>query len=452
MRKKIITYIFVFIVLVAAVVPPVSVKADYSLSYSIQSEAALLVNLDTDMVLFEKNSTQKVYPASLTKIMTAILTIENIKDLDNTQISLKAYVQDAIYRANIAVGGGLSLSGILKGETLSARKLLYAIMLPSGNEAAMMLADYVGDGSVDYFVKLMNEKAKEIGALNTNFTNANGIHDDNQYTTAYDMYLISRYAMDLPGFMDIVNTNSYDGGPTNMHDNLYWQNTNKVINPSSDYYYRYVSGIKTGSTPEAGRCLISTASKDGYNYLLVVMGAPYYGSDGKATTTNISFTESVAIYKLAFETFKVKTLLEKGKGLGELPLSYGSGSKEYLLVMSGERFTALLPAEIEASSVTYKLYLPERVAAPVERGQQIGEVALILADEEVGRVPVVAAETVSASPVAIVFKNINKVLTSYWAKFAIVFLILFIVFYITLMILRNRNKIKYGSVKNRRKL
>lgn len=450
--RKAFTYIFALIFIFGALVPPQPITAAYTLSYEIQAEAAFLMNLDTDSPMFDKNSTKKMYPASLTKIMTAILTIENISDLDGTKIPLKAYLQDAMYRANVEAGGGLSLSGILKGEELSARNLLYAIMLPSGNEAALMLADYIGDGSVEYFVEMMNNKAAEIGAVNTHFVNPNGLHDENHYTTAQDMYLIARYAMNLPGFMDIANTTRYNGGPTNIHENLYWQNTNKVIDPTSEYYYPYVSGMKTGSTPEAGRCFISTASRDGYNYLLVVMGAPYYDSSGKVNPTNLAFTESVAIYKAVFDTFKVKTLLEKGRGLGELPLLYGRGGKEYLLVMSGERFTALLPNEIEASSVILELDLPTRVAAPVEYGQKIGEVVLILADEEIGRVPVLAAETVEASTLALLLKNINTVLSSFWVKFIVVFLILFGIFYVALTVLRNINKNKYGAVKRRRKL
>lgn len=451
--RKIIIYICCFSLIVFGFLPVGNVRADYELDYSVLSDAVYLVNLDTDTVMFEKNSTKRVYPASLTKIMTAILTIENIPDLDSTEISLKPYIEDIVYRANLQAGGALSLSGILRGETLSARNLLYAIMLPSGNEAAMMLADYVSDGSVDYFVKLMNEKAKELGAENTNFTNPNGLHDPNQYTTAYDMYLISRYAMQLPGLIEISNTVSYNGGPTNKHEELIWRNTNKLIDrTNSTYYYAPVSGFKTGSTPEAGRCLISTAARDGYNYLAVVMGAPYYDENGAPTTVNIAFTETKALYRLVFETYKVKTLLEKGEGMGELPLVYGADGKEHLLLMSGERYTALLPNEIQASSVIYDLQLPARVAAPVERGDVIGEVILILADKEVGRVPIVAAESAPAGTLALALKSVNKALSGYAAKFVIVFSVLFILFYIALMVVRNLNKIKYGSVTRRKKL
>lgn len=440
----------VVLLLVTSLLMPITAYA-YEPDFSVSANAVYLVNLDEDKVLYEKNAHERVYPASLTKIMTAILTLENVDNLDTT-ISMKAYIQDVMYLANLESGGSLSLSGLLRGEELSIRNLLYAIMLPSGNEAAMMLGDYVGDGSVDYFVQMMNDKAKELGANNTHFVNTNGMHNPDQYTTAYDMYLLARYAMMLPGFMEIVSTTYFDGGPTNLHQQLNWNTTNKMMVKASESYYAPVKGMKTGSTPEAGRCFISTASKSGYNYLMVVMGAPMYTSSGEAYETNQAFVQTKAIYEWAFNSFSTKTLIEKGEGIGEIPLKLAKDGKDHLLLMSGERYSALLPAELEASSVTYELDLPEVVLAPVERGTQVGTIRLMLAGEQVGEVPAVAAEKVESSVLGVAIDRVKRIFRPYWVKFVLLFVLLLIAAYVVIMTLRSHNKRRYASVKRRRKL
>ena len=249
--------------------------ADYDPGFDVDAEAVYFINLDTGKVIYEKDADKKVYPASTTKIMTALLALENIPDLDTPQIELKLYIQNALS------GTGASLAGILRGETFTPRELLYAALLPSGNEAAMMLGDYVGDGSLDYFAEMMNEKAAELGAVNTHFVNASGMHDDDHYTTAYDMYLITMAALENETFREIVSTNYYYAGEDQNGNPLHWNTTNFLISPGSTYYYPYATGVKTGTTDEAGRCLVSTAEKDGYHYLMVMMGAPQYDSNGE---------------------------------------------------------------------------------------------------------------------------------------------------------------------------
>lgn len=424
-------------VLIWNVVP--ALAASYEPDFAVSANAVYLVNLDTGKVIYEKNAYEKIYPASTTKIMTAILALENIPDLDGPQIELKMYIQNAVQ------GKGLSLAGILRGDKFTPRQLLYATMLPSGNEAAMMLGDYVGDGSMDYFYELMNDKAKEIGAENTHFANANGEHDPDHYTTAYDLYLIAKYAMEVPGFMEIVDTPYYNGGVSRTGDPLHWNNTNKMIVTGSEYYYPPVAGIKTGTTDEAGRCLVSTAHLNGYNYMLVLMGAPMYDSSGSMLEKNEAFLQTKALYEWAFGSFKTKTLIEKGKGVGEVPLKMAQGGKDYLLLMSGDVFTDLLPNEIEPSSITYEVTLPPVVAAPIERGTEIGTIHLMLAGEEVGSVPAVAAEGVKASPIAVAVESFTGLFRSYWAKFALLVVLFSVVTYVGITVLRNYNRNKYRS-------
>lgn len=411
--------------------------ADYDPGFDVDAEAVYFINLDTGKVIYEKDADKKVYPASTTKIMTALLALENIPDLDTPQIELKLYIQNALS------GTGASLAGILRGETFTPRELLYAALLPSGNEAAMMLGDYVGDGSLDYFAEMMNEKAAELGAVNTHFVNASGMHDDDHYTTAYDMYLITMAALENETFREIVSTNYYYAGEDQNGNPLHWNTTNFLISPGSTYYYPYATGVKTGTTDEAGRCLVSTSEKDGYHYLMVMMGAPQYDSNGEKLEENMVFKQTIELYDWAFSSFSNKTLIEKDVGVGEVPLKLARGGKDYLLIKSGEVFTDLLPNEIEASSITMELDLPAVVNAPIKEGDQVGTIRLMLAGEEIGSVPAVAAEDVDASLIATLIDQFKRLFRSFLAKFIVVFVILSIIAYITITVLRGRNKNRY---------
>lgn len=411
--------------------------ADYDPGFDVDAESVYLINLDTGKVIYEKDADKKIYPASTTKIMTALLALENIPDLDAPQIELKLYIQNALS------GTGASLAGILRGESFSPRELLYASMLPSGNEAAMMLGDYVGDGSLDYFAEMMNERAAELGAVNTHFVNASGMHDDDHYTTAYDMYLITKAALENETFRQIVSTRYYYAGEDQNGNPLHWNTTNFLISPGSTYYYPYATGVKPGTTDEAGRCLVSTAEKNGYHYLMVMMGAPQYDSNGEKLEENMVFKQSIALYDWAFGSFSNKTLIEKDLGVGEVPLKLARGGKDYLLIKSGEVFTDLLPNEIEASSITLELDLPAVVNAPVKEGEQVGTIRLMLAGEEIGSVPAVAAEQADASLIATLIDKFKRLFRSFLAKFIVVFVALSIIAYITVTILRGRNKNRY---------
>lgn len=411
--------------------------ADYDPGFDVDAEAVYFINLDTGKVIYEKDADKKVYPASTTKIMTALLALENIPDLDTPQIELKLYIQNALSCT------GASLAGILRGETFTPRELLYAALLPSGNEAAMMLGDYVGDGSLDYFAEMMNEKAAELGAVNTHFVNASGMHDDDHYTTAYDMYLITMAALENETFREIVSTNYYYAGEDQNGNPLHWNTTNFLISPGSTYYYPYATGVKTGTTDEAGRCLVSTAEKDGYHYLMVMMGAPQYDSNGEKLEENMVFKQTIELYDWAFSSFSNKTLIEKDVGVGEVPLKLARGGKDYLLIKSGEVFTDLLPNEIEASSITMELDLPAVVNAPIKEGEQVGTIRLMLAGEEIGSVSAVAAEDVDASLIATLIDQFKRLFRSFLAKFIVVFVILSIIAYITITVLRGRNKNRY---------
>lgn len=449
MKKRMIV-VLVFSCLLSL---PLSARAEnnYAPDFEVESKAVYLYNMDTGDRIFEKNAAEAMYPASLTKIMTCILALEHTENLDTEIVTYPQYVQDYLYDYQYIQGNGIvSNADLMAGEQLTMRQALYALMLPSANEVAMTIADHIG-GSQEGFAAMMNVKAKELGARNTNFVNPNGLFDASHVTTAYDMAQITMYALELPGFMDIVTTSVFECPPTNIHENgLVWTSTNRMMMPESvEYYYGPVQGVKTGTLPEAGRCFISTATKDGFTYLLVIMGAPYLDEEGSPLPERREFLETKRIYEWVFDTFRVKTLVDKGKHVGDIALNLNL-DQDRLRLMTADRYTALLPKDVEASSVTFIPDIPDSWDAPVAKGESIGEVALILNGEEIGRVELLAAETVNASQLLVILEKVKAVTRSFWFKFAVVLVVLLIVFYITLMILRNRNRRRSGYNPRRR--
>lgn len=445
---KLRAFFLTVLILFGALIQPLQIDAYTApIDLDIKSEAIYLVNLDTGKAVFDKNADKRMVPASLTKIMTAILALEFEQDLDAVNIKAPNLVFDMLY------GSGASNADIRHGEILSMRQLLYALMLQSAAEAALTIAYYVGDTDIEYFVDMMNKKAKEIGAVNTHFANPHGLHDPEQYTTAKDMYLITKYAMELDGFMEIASTARINLAPTNKHSADWWLTT--TVQPQlrgSRYYYEPLRGIKTGTLNESGRCLVSTASKDGYTYLLVLMGAPLYDENGKmypASTDNYASSETVAIYEWAFKTFRQKTLLEAGVLVGEIPVRL-SFQQDYVKLASTEKFSDLIPSEVEANSVQLIPETPEVIDAPVKKGDVLGQVRIMLAGEEIGRVPLAASENIVRSDLLYYMDVARKVTRTFWFKFVLLFVVVLIVLYSIVMVVRNRSRSRYRNVRKKR--
>jgi D-alanyl-D-alanine carboxypeptidase (penicillin-binding protein 5/6) len=202
------------------------------------SDSLLMVNLDTGMEVFAKEADTRRYPSSLTKIMTYIVAAEHFDDFD-TKIPIKQTCIDSVLEQ------GMSCTGVdwYVGDSLTVENLLYALMLPTGDDAAMVLADYIGDGNIQTFVDKMNAKAEELECSDTHFTNPFGTHDENHYTTARDLYKITKQAMGLPLFSKICNTNTYYA---KEKDEVPFITSNMLIDPArcGDYYYVYATGVK----------------------------------------------------------------------------------------------------------------------------------------------------------------------------------------------------------------
>lgn len=309
------------------------------------AKGAILIEADTNKVLYEKNPDVKLPMASTTKIMTAILAIENL-DLD-TIVSVDE-------RASGIEGSSMYL-GV--GEKISVRNLLYGLMLRSGNDAAIELSILVA-GSTEKFAELMNEKAVEIGALDTNFVNPNGLPVDNHYTTAHDLALIASYGMKNETFREVVSTQyikmPWDG---NTYDRVL-KNKNKIL-----WKYDGGNGIKTGYTDEAGRCLVSAANRDGMQLICVVLNCPDM------------FTDSMNMLDYGFKNYERFKVLSSGEELGEVKVNEGTSSM----------FKAAAPYDImvtikksDEENIKTNITIPQTVDAPITNGQAVGSIEVTL--------------------------------------------------------------------------
>lgn len=423
--------------LAVVLLAPLTAFAAYQPTFDLQSQAAYLENLDTGQVMVEKNADQRLFPGYLTKVMTALVVLDHVQDLDAESTALKLYIQDMVY-------GSSYLANIYNGDQLSIRDLLYAMMLQSANEATLMLADYVGDGSLGRFVDLMNQKARELGCTNTNFTDPVGFDDPETYSTARDLAKIGAAAMEYQAFQDIVNATTWEMKILNKTQRsiTLFGNTNGLIKQNGSYYLGAARGIMSSNLAAGGRSMMSQATSGGYTYQAVVLGAPLTKADGSPTEPGmLHFAESRRLYLWAFENFSVRTVVDRGELVSECPVKY-SMAGAFVKVETGGKLTALMENSLELSSVQYHVELPDWVAAPVERGQQLGTLHLVLAEEELGAVPLVAAESLSASKLLTTLGFLENLLHSYWAKVVVVLVLLLTLGYSWLLAQARRRKQK----------
>lgn len=440
MRKRFVSVFLVFIITAVTVFSPFSTaSATFTPDQEINSQAAYLVNMDSGEVLYAKNEDQQIIPASLTKIMTAIIVLEEEDDL-NRIITAPSYVFDEF------VGVGVSTADFRAGEQIRVIDLLYGLLLQSACEAGNILADYYGGGNTQAFIDKMNTKAQELGATNTHFVNAHGLDAEGQVTTAKDMYLITKYALSLDHFEEISCTALYEAPATNIHtEPRYFVHTNLMMNEyrGGSYYYEPIKGIKTG-TDGGVKNLVSTASKNGFNYLLVTLGAPDVDGD------NLCFKDTKYLYEWAFNGFSYKTVLKSTETVGTTKIRLSSET-DTLQLAPAEDLTLLLPNDVDISSVQQILNVPESVDAPVNKGDEIGTMQLKLNDEVIGETKVVAATSVSKNFIYGVWDVITKVFGNIWVQLIAGAVVACILFYIIITILYNRKEKKRKQLTAQRK-
>ncbi|HCR43567.1 MAG TPA: D-alanyl-D-alanine carboxypeptidase [Ruminococcaceae bacterium] len=451
MKKRFLS-LLLLLTLFAAVFPDVNAEAaSFNINFTPTCESIELVNLDTNTVVYSKNPTEKREPASITKIMTFIIASEHIDNLKGTNITVSKKV------INELLGTGSSLSNIKAGDVLSAYQLLNCMMVPSGNDAALVIADYVGGGDVAKFVDMMNAKAKALGCTGTHFANPHGLHDANHYTTAADLVKITEYAMSLPYFMQITSQTRYSYSPAGGSDagkNRLLVTTNYMIDKTlagGKYYYKYAKGIKTGHTDESGYCLISSGSADGYSYLCVALGAPSVDAKGKKVSTRGEMIDSAALYRWALTSLSMKKVVSAGENVGEVQLKY-AWNKDSLLLTAQKDCEAVLPKDVSVSSIIVKKDIPKYVKAPVKKGDVVGTATYSYADQKLATINLVASESVGRSELLHTTDVIKSIFTSVWFIVFFLIIVLLIAVYIVLAVIYNRKKKKLRKVKKYRKM
>ncbi len=431
--KKTLSIFLSLLILCTSLCAPAfsSFAATYEPDRKIYAEAYLLINLDDDSfpVVAEKNSTEKLYPASLTKIVTAIVTLNNVKDLkQKTKMSQSAFDR--------LLGTGAQVAGIEVGEELTIEELLYLTMVYSACDACQVLAEFVA-GSEEAFVQKMNDWVKSIGCNDTHFVNPDGLHSTEHYSTAKDLAAITIEALKNADFSRISTTQSVE-----FH-NMKLPHTNLMLQPGYvTYYYEYAQGIKTGSTEEAEYCVITKAAKDGYNYLAVVLKSPQQAINGESYLTKCSFVDAKSLFEWAFDSLKYSTIVTESEVVGEVDVEDGKDADSVQLVAKQDT-NVIVPAGLDKSAIIYELPdKPASINAPVAKGQDVCKANVIYGDEIIATVDLVAAETVELSTFLKVINAIKAFFSMMIVKIICIIIIVVMVCYVVLVIMNNNKKKK----------
>ena len=378
------------VITLMAVLTPISALA--ASAPEISAKHAVLMDANYDEVLYERSAHEKAYPASITKVMTALLVCEAI---DNGQLTLEQTVTvSETAMSNLHANG--STANIKAGEIMCVKDLLYCLLLPSANEASNILAEAVS-GSVEEFVTLMNKRVQELGCTGTHFANAHGLHDDNHYTSAYDIAVFTKEALKHDLFREVVSAKDYTTQATNLSEPRKFYNTNALLSNWHyiGYTYDKAIGVKTGTTDEAGKCLVS-AAKDGDEYVIcVVLGAPLTKEDGSANLSH--FADSKALLKWGFQNFQRTTISKEDTPVAQVAVTLSNESDCVMVKPVGE-ISRTLPVDLNLDEIESTITLfQESVPAPITQGQVLGTITLSYQGEVYGTLDLVAVNSVERS-------------------------------------------------------
>ncbi|MBE6759413.1 MAG: D-alanyl-D-alanine carboxypeptidase [Ruminococcaceae bacterium] len=438
---------------VLVMIPQTSANAAFVIDYDVTCDAVYMVNLDTGIPVYEKNSEKQKYPASMTKLVTCMIALEYYSDpkAENVTISREVMTNETLLSNGVWSTGGLK-----EGERLSLKDLLHCAMLPSDNYAALAIAYFIsqekGNGTLLWFIDRMNEKARELGCTNTQFMNPHGLYHSAHYTTAKDMFKLAEHAMTIPYFAEIVSTPVYRRPATNKNpdfgkEGYRLENTNMMLSTAYEekgYYYQYVKGIKTGFIGAAGHTLATYATRNGYSYITILM------DDGakKNSDKNYCMIDAKALYQWAFTSLDLKELVSATKPVTTVDVDL-AWSVDTLDLYPQDSFTTLMLNNVEPSSIMVKKKdIPDSIEAPIKKGQVIGTADLIYGSEKVGTITLIAGDTVERSELLYVLKLAGDLFSS--PVFLIIFFLAVfgLVGYFVYSLMRSRS---VGSVKRVRR-
>lgn len=320
---------------------------------TITSESSILIESTTSKVLFEKNSNIRLEPASITKIMTAILTIENANLNDIVTVQPEAIS---------SIPAGYSIANLKPNEQLTVSQLLQLLMVHSANDAANVLAFYI-DGSIEAFANRMNQKLSELGLDDSHFTNPSGIHDDNHYSTAHDIALLMQYCIKNTTFRKYSGLKSCQISATNLSSERFFENTNKMLINSSTDYYPYLTCTKTGFTSQAKYCLVSSASKDDLECICVILG-----TDNSSTR----IAETRTLFEYGFSNFAFQDIAVKGDVVSQIEISNGTDDTKLLDLVLSDNIRVLTNTNLNLNNTSPQITLQNLPIAPIAQGKVLG--------------------------------------------------------------------------------
>lgn len=416
--------IVIYTIIIFLLILPVTVLAtdidtsDYNPdNLTTNSESVLLMDATTGNILYSKNAYERMYPASTTKLMTAILTLENCKLTDVVTVS---------HNAIFSIPVGYTHASLQEGEELTVEELLNVLLIPSANDAAIALAEHIA-GSVENFSTMMNDKAKELGCTNTNFVNPNGVHDDNHYSTAHDLALIGQYAMKFDDIMRIAKISQYTLPTSNKYDreDRIFNATNGLIDKNDEYYYPEATGLKTGYTDKSGYCIVSTAEKNRVTLLEVVLGSD---------TIEDRYEDCIKLFDYGFDNYSNQELISENEVIETVEVSGATKETKNLDIVAKSNLDILLKNNVDIDNLDKKVEINENLAAPISEGSVVGKVTYTIDDKEYSTELIAASSVTPSNFETIIFRAL------------LIFLILFLL--TTILKRINRNGNRRGRTKN----
>lgn len=388
---------------------PASAAYDDALKeLELNSDCLLLMSADNGEIIFEKNIRKQTAPASITKIVTAIVVIESCDDLNKTVTVTEPSIKELS-------GTGSSVANLKVGEEITVYDLLCYLMIMSANDAATVLADHVTNGDREAFVSKMNEVAERLGCINTHFVNPHGLDDDDQYTTAEDLAKIMSHAMKLVDFEEITGKLTHTVAATNLRDERRITNTCYLLNKNfPDYYYKYAKSGKTGTTLEAGKCLVSYASKDGYNYIAIALGAEEKDFDGDGKSENGALLDCKKMFRWAFENLELVAICDPDKIVGEVKVNYAK-STDFVSLIPDKTIYSLVPLGTDKGSVLIEPIsdsMPDSLDAPVSKGDFVCKGRVLYAGEVLCEIDLVASSSIKRSVSSLFLTKAKNIVTN----------------------------------------
>lgn len=418
MKKRFAGFLAVLVIAVTLALPA-SAMQGYTPDFEPTAEGAYIVNLDTNIVVYQKDSEKQLTAASLTKMMTMLLLLKNYQDqLDTATGEMTRAIDDILYRTP-----GASLADIRPGESVTLRNLLYAMELPSGNEAAYIAAFFMG-GTVENFVAMMNEEAKALGCTGTVFNDPCGL-DTGNVTTARDAYLILRALIQYDAFVEIAGTSSYWMPANTQHAEPYIiLSSNKMLTQGTTYYRSYTQGGKTGSLSEGWQNFASWHTQNGETYISVLL----HSSADQEVDPRPALTETGTLMDWVFQTFTIQSALDTTRPITERPIRYSTETDTIMLYPADDMMT-LLPADGGAALTEQTFSLPEYLTAPIEQGDVVGTVTLSINGEKLGTVDLIAGSTVARNQVLYTLTKVGEFFSGTYFKVVVILTMIVVAVY-----------------------